>query len=72
MPAVAVFQYARPDYLMGFAQAVYHGLAASEIRTVAEILDIECNEDLLWRLRVLEAAYGKETNQQAQKGKSRR
>lgn len=67
--AVAVFRYARADYLMGWGAAVYHGLAATEILAVAEILDLDCNEDLLWRLRVLEGAYGKEANKRS-KGKA--
>lgn len=69
--AVSVFRYARADYLMGLGVAVYHGLAATEIKTVAEILELECNEDLLWRLRVLEGAYGKEVNKRS-KGKNKR
>lgn len=67
--AVAVFRYARADYLLGFGAAVYHGASATEIKAVAEILSLACNEDLLWRLRVLEGAYGKEVNKRS-KGKS--
>lgn len=66
--AVSVFRYARSDYLMGWGAAVYHGLAGTEIKAVAKILGIGCNEDLLWRLRVLEGAYGKEVNKRS-KGK---
>ena len=42
-----------------------HGLSAIEIRAVAEIIGERCDEDLLWRIRVLEGSYGKEVNRKA-------
>ena len=66
--AVDVFRYARADYLIGgLSAAIYHGLSGVEIKAIAEILERKCDENLLWRMRVLESAFGKEKNRQQEK-----
>lgn len=67
--AVEVFRYCRPDYLMGFGCVLYHGVAATEIRAVAETVEVVCDEDLLWRIRLLDAAYGREINRKNRAGR---
>lgn len=69
VPAFTVFRHCRGDWLMGFGAAVYHGIAAVEIRTVAEMVKVPGNEDLLWRVRVLDAAYGQAINRKNNSGK---
>jgi len=68
-PAYRVFRYAKPDYLVGMGGAVYQGPSTSEIRQVCEAIAVPFNEDLLWRIRVLDAAYAdeKQLRQQASK-----
>jgi len=51
---------------MGLGVAVYHGISAVEIKSVSDILRRECDEDLLWRLKVLDSAFAKEKNRQQQ------
>jgi hypothetical protein len=69
---VDVFRYARGDWLLGLGGGIYHGVSAVEIKTVAEILGRPCNEDLLWRLKVLESSFGKEKNRQQQQRRSKK
>jgi len=70
--AVDVFRYARADYLLGLGGAVYHGLSGMEISAIAGILERDCDENLLWRIRVLESAFGKEKNRQQSSKRSRK
>jgi hypothetical protein len=46
----------------GTGPAAYHGLATTAIKVVSAMLILECNEDLLWRLLVLQGACGQEVN----------
>lgn len=68
LPALTVFRYARADYLTGLTGGAYHGVSAVEIKAVASMVGARADEDLLWRIRILESAYGQEVNR---RGKSR-
>jgi len=60
--AVRVFALAKPTYLVGFGLAQYHGLPTTEIRETAAAVGVRFNEDLLSRIRVLEAGFGEVAN----------
>ena len=60
--AVRIFSLAKPTWLLGFGIARYHGLSAEEIRNTACACQVRFDENLMTRLRVLEAGYGEIAN----------